>query len=162
MIEIPLTQGQTALIDDIDADLTEFNWYAQYNPKTSSFYAERTSGSIVRVSIKMHRLVMQRILGRTLNKLEIVDHIHHNTLDNRRSEIRIATPSQNAQNRRITASNSSGYKGVSWDKSTDKWKAEIRHDKQYYYLGVFSDIEDAREAYDRKALELHGEYRYKE
>lgn len=164
MIQIELTQGQVALVDDIDADLAEFNWHSFYNYKVDGYYAIRnvTNSSGRRTTELMHRVILSRMLGRPLSKLELVDHIKHITLDNRRSEIRIATPSQNSQNRRKQSNNTSGYTGVWLNKNTGRWAAEIWVGRVKKFIGYFDTLELAKEARNTKALELFGEYKYKE
>lgn len=83
-----------------------------------------------------------------------VDHINGNTSDDRVSNLRLATPSQNSFNKSLPKSNSSGFKGVTWNKSCKKWQVLIHKNKKPIYLGVYSDIEladlvasEAREKY---------------
>lgn len=152
MLEIELTQGQIALVDDCDADLAEIKWYAQYSAKIKGFYAQRSPG------ILMHRVILGRVLGIELEKRDFVDHIHHNTLDNRRSELRLATPSQNNINAHMYSTNISGYKGVSFNKQADKWRAFTYYNGVQLYLGSFDTPEDAARAYNEKVVELFGEF----
>ena len=83
-----------------------------------------------------------------------IDHRNHNTLDNRRSNLRLATPSQNAINRR----KAKGYKGVS--RVRDKWRATIGsvRKKERRHLGYFPSAERAAKAYDAAAIEMYGEF----
>ena len=155
MIEIPLTQGQVALIDDEDFELvSKYKWHVQWNKNTKSFYAgtkiRKSDGK--RTTLQMHRLIVNAQKGQR------VDHIHHNTLDNRKSELRICTPSQNQHNRAIQANNTSGYKGVSWHKQRQKWLARIKVNGKRISLGLFLTPELAHAAYCRAALELHGDF----
>jgi hypothetical protein len=89
-----------------------------------------------------------------------VDHRNTNTLDNRRSNLRFATKSQNAANRPKPISNTSGYKGVSWDKRCKKWYTAIQYEGNGYFLGRFDDKLNAAMAYNEKAKELFGEFAY--
>ena len=89
-----------------------------------------------------------------------VDHIDHNGLNNQKYNLRIATHSQNCQNRRPCKNSSSKYRGVCWHKKNKKWTAHIKIDKKTIYLGIFESEEDAAMAYDAKAKELHGEWTY--
>ena len=109
--------------------------------------------------VQMHRVVMARVLGRDLLKSEFVDHINNVRTDNRRENLRIASNAQNMSNRQgPQANNKAGFKGVCWSAQCRKWLAQIAHNKQHFYLGVHIQIEDAAKAYDRKAIELHGEF----
>jgi hypothetical protein len=87
-----------------------------------------------------------------------VDHEDGNGLNNQRSNLRIASPTQNQGNARRRKDNTSGYKGVSWYRRTNKWKAHIRVDKKLRHLGYFIDLTDAARAYDAAALEHFGEF----
>ena len=75
--------------------------------------------------IQLHRLVMERQEGRKLLDSELVDHKHRNKLDNRRSELRIATYSQNVANTGLSTRNKSGYKGVTRCTQTGKWRMVV-------------------------------------
>jgi hypothetical protein len=97
---------------------------------------------------KLHRMIM----GDPPDN--VIDHVNHNKLDNRRQNLRVCTHQQNQFNRGKNSNNTSGYKGVHWNKQTQKWKAQINHK----YLGLFDSAEEAHRAYVRAAQELHGEY----
>jgi hypothetical protein len=86
-----------------------------------------------------------------------VDHINHQTLDNRRLNLRPATKSQNAANQ-AKRKGSSKYKGVSWYKNYRKWVAQIGAQNQRIRLGYFVSEEDAGRAYDSAAIALHGKF----
>lgn len=88
----------------------------------------------------------------------LIDHIDGNGLDNRISNLRAATKSLNAVNMDITAANTSGYRGVSWSKRYRKWVAKIKVDGRQQYIGSFSDKASAAQAYQKKALEIFGEF----
>lgn len=76
----------------------------------------------------------------------VVDHINHNTLDNRKSNLRICTQSDNMKNMRRSKANKSGVKGVYFDKSANRWRAEIKVNGKKTYIGVFTNIKDAKHA----------------
>ena len=107
----------------------------------------------VQIQKKAHRLIM----GVTDPKIQ-VDHINGNKLDNRKENLRLATPQQNSSNIGIRKNNKSGYKGVCWSKRDKKWIASIYKNNKKQYLGCFDDIVEAVRAYDRAALELFGEF----
>lgn len=100
----------------------------------------------------MHRLILGKRDGM------MIDHIDGNKLDNRRSNLRFATAAQNQFNRGIGKKNTSGFKGVSLDKRSGKWMANIRHSGKKNYLGQFDTKELAAAAYDREARLHHGEF----
>ncbi len=87
-----------------------------------------------------------------------VDHINRDVMDNRRENLRYVTSSQNGMNRGMMKSNTSGYRGVTWDKKTEKWRARIGLNGKQIWLGYFDDIEEAATAYKKKALELFEQY----
>jgi len=144
MKRIPLTQGQFALVDDDDFDwLMQWKWYARWHPKTNSYYAVRNSP---RVNGKTHPIWMHReILGLKYGDKLQGDHIHHQTLDNRRGEIRIATHRENCQN--VKRKVSSKYPGVYWDGSKNRWASDIKFNRVRYHLGRFVNELDAAAAY---------------
>lgn len=106
--------------------------------------------------ILMHRLVMD-----VLNDSQIeVDHIRHIRHDNRKSQLRLVNDSKNAMNRITPKCNTSGYKGVSFDKNLQKYRSYITVNKTHIDLGSFIKLEDAIVA-RKKADELYfKEYSY--
>jgi hypothetical protein len=87
-----------------------------------------------------------------------VDHINRDTLNNQLSNLRLATDSQQAQNRRLRSDNTSGYRGVGWNKGARKWRARITVDGKVIFIGDFADKEEAARAYDAAAIEHFGEF----
>jgi hypothetical protein len=101
-----------------------------------------------------HRLAWFYIHG-NFPKYEI-DHINGNQSDNRISNLREATGSENTQNKfKPQKNNKSGELGVSWSKSMNKWQSHISVNKQRKYLGCFNTIGDAKNAYLIAKKELH-------
>ncbi len=155
--EIPLTQGLTTIVDDEDFEsLARFKWYAWFNK--GSPYAARDSR--INEGRRRHRIHMHRVIAGTPKGLE-TDHKNHDTLDNRRENLRTCTHSQNManqhnQSRKSTLS--SRFKGVSWNSERQCWRANIRIDGRTRFLGQFDDEKDAASAYDAKARELFGEF----
>ena len=107
--------------------------------------------------IKMHRLVMKL----TNEKDKIVDHIKHNTFDNRKKYLRVVSYSQNNQNQKISSVNSSGYTGVCWDKRKNKWRAYITINKKRIELGWYIEKELAIKARKIAEEKYFGKYSYK-
>jgi len=103
--------------------------------------------------LQIHRLIMDAPKGMC------VDHINGNPLDNRKSNLRICTRSENMRNRGAQKNNTSGYKGVSWHKHKKKWGCKInKHNGKQIHVGYYKDKEEAARAYDKKAKEFHGEF----
>ena len=135
---INLTQGQRAIVDDEDYDwLMQWKWCANWYESTQSFYALRNE----RVGDKIHLRSMHRqILGLEYGDERQGDHIHHNTLDNRRSQLRIVTRQQNMWNNRRA-------KGYSFSKHAGKFEAYIAVKRKKIHLGLYDTAEDARRAH---------------
>ena len=157
MKQIPLTQGKVALVDDTDYnELSQYKWCAQ---KTQgNFYATRKSPRIngKQSSISMHRQILQLEKG---DKRE-ADHKDHNTLDNRRANIRICTHQQNQKNQKRQLNTTSNFKGVCWYKLTKKWLARIMINGERKCLGYFRIEKEAALAYDVAAKKYHREFAY--
>ncbi|HAP3219644.1 HNH endonuclease [Escherichia coli] len=105
---------------------------------------------------KAHRLAWLYMNG-SLPKSDI-DHINLVRDDNRIANLRLATRSQNIQNVNKKANNKSGYKGVSWDKKSRKWRAQIVINKRKVNLGFYDDPKEAHKVYANKADECFGEF----
>lgn len=138
--------GQTyeSLIDTKDLTLAQSypnTWYLRHDPGTNSYYIFGAKmKNKVSKTFYLHRLIVD-----APESLQ-VDHINHNTLDNRRCNLRLVTIAQNQQNRIGPASNNkSGVRGVCWVRREQKWKAAIRINGKDIYLGKFTDINKANE-----------------
>ncbi len=148
---IPLTQGQFAKVDPEDYDwLMQWKWCAAWDKDTQKFYAIRGQYRPGRgpKCIRMAREIAKAPDG------VLVDHWNHDTLDNRRLNLRKADESQNCMNRKVCGS--SGLKGV-WP-IAGKWRAVIKCRGKRKHLGYFSTPELAYAAYCAAAKELHGEF----
>lgn len=104
-----------------------------------------------------HRIVYAMFTGELP---EIIDHIDQDTLNNRIENLRPASQSENLCNRGKNVTNTSGYKGVYFEKSKNKWRAEIAKDGKKHRLGLFESAADAADAYQRAAKKLHGEFAF--
>lgn len=153
MREISLTQGKVAIVDDEDYEwLSRWKWF---------YGCGGYAGRHFRLNGKHNYLSMHRTILEVPPGMEI-DHKNRNRLDNRRENLRVCTRSQNEANRGIFPNNTSGIKGVSWDKVNKKWRAAIVHNCKYIHIGRYGNIEDASAAFEIKAKELFGEFAYQE
>lgn len=157
MKKIELTQGKFALVDDSDFEwLNQWKWHALKYANSRTFYAARTvylgggQKHFKTTSIQMHRLINNTPSGK------FTDHANGNGLDNQRHNIRTATRSQNKMNSVIHKNNTSGYRGVSWNKTAKKWVAQIMVRGKVNMLGYFTIREEAGDAYNKKAKESFG------
>ena len=149
MRTIKLTKGQVALVDDGSFNLlSQYRWHAGKNPN-GKFYARRKSNG---ENEHMHRMILN-----APNGLD-VDHVNGDSLDNRRANLRLCTRSENNMNRGVQCNNSSGYKGVTWNKRKNKFCAQIRKEKRHYHCGYFDKPKDAAISYDMVALMLYGDF----
>ena len=89
-----------------------------------------------------------------------IDHINMDRIDNRLSNLREATYVENQRNRGVRRDNMSGFKGVSFHKPMEKWRAQICINSKPKYLGFFTSPELASEAYEAAAKVIHGEFYY--
>lgn len=156
MKEIKLTQGKVALVDDEDYEyLNQWKWHYEYrkgrNPESG--YAVRnmfvSKGKFVKV--RMHRVIMNAPTGVQ------VDHINHNGLDNRRSNLRLCSSAENQYGKRAIP-HSSRFKGVTWNKRDKKWQALIMKNGKTTSLGYFTSEYEAAKAYDKAAALIFGEF----
>jgi len=106
----------------------------------------------------LHRVILQRILDRPLQRGEFVDHRDGDGLNNHRENLRVATHTENIRNARKSSANTSGYKGVRWHKPANKWMAHIGVNGKLIYLGYFADIADAAAAYREAATKYYGDF----
>lgn len=151
---IPLTRNQIAIVDDGDFDwLSKHTWCAYRHVKSGKYYAHT---SIHRKATPMHRMILdlKRGDGRAC------DHINGNGLDNRRSNLRLATQAENCRNTKLRKNNTSGYRGVSLcrHRPFGKWIARIGINGTVKTLGYFDRIEDAIKVRNAAAIALHGEF----
>lgn len=149
---IELNKGRRAAVDDFNYEmLQKYTWYI-VTKGTVSYAAtsifDNTKKSKVR-RLYMHRLVLQAAK---------IDHKNGDGLDNRLSNLRPTTTSQNAINAKFNTKNTSGYKGVCKSPTIGKWIAQIKVNYKVHYLGTFADIKEAAKAYNIAALEHFGEF----
>jgi hypothetical protein len=144
------------LLDDSNADPAKWQLTFNSTDRVRKYYASKTIGGRKGKKWKLHRLIF------VLRDIDIegkeIDHIDGDGLNNRFSNLRIATSSQNKANRPPKSGNKLGYKGVEKNTHGDKYTAYIVNSSKKKSLGSYSTAEEAALAYNRAAIELWGEY----
>ncbi len=149
---VPLTRGFYATIDAEDAPLIGMsNWCAAPTAKRQKFYATTSIGGRM---VPMHRVLMAHWGSADC---EMVDHKDGDTLNNRRSNLRPATRTQNNANSQLSARNTNGFKGIKKNRA-GRWEARIRVAGEYRHLGTFPTKEAAAGAYWDAAQAVYGEF----
>lgn len=144
------------LVDDEDIELVEqFSWYAFHVHGKNLWYAlshfdNPETGK--KSQVRMHRLILKPSMGM------LVDHVNGDGLDNRRSNLRVASYGQNARNRHSFPNNTSGYRGVTFNRAKRKWDAFISIDGRNHRVGRSKDVEVAARLYDTAAREHYGDF----
>ena len=132
-----------AIIDAEDYDIaSKYKWHMD-----DEGYAEGIDSKTV-----LHRIVMHT------PKDKHVDHKNFDTLDCRKSNLRLCTKGENNQHVTKRKNNKSGYKGVHWATSNKKWRSAISINGNTKVLGYFDDLKQAARAYDKAALHYFGEF----
>ncbi|MGD0510283.1 MAG: AP2 domain-containing protein [Candidatus Micrarchaeaceae archaeon] len=161
MKTIQLTQGYSTAVDDANfGRVNAFKWYASVHKykdgSVKNVYAQRQ----VRVEGKKLAWYMHRfIMGVTDPKMD-VDHKDHDGLNNQEYNLRAATKVENRRNQHVRTDSISGVKGVWWRTAREKWQAKINIDGKQVYLGYFTDLQEAKDAYDAAALMYHGAFAF--
>jgi hypothetical protein len=161
MKEIKLGRGTyAALVDDEDYEyLSQWTWMS--SKKGNNIYVIRRQYVDERNSNGMKKTIkfsMHRVLLKVEDKKQFIDHLDGNALNNQKSNLRLASMSQNNRNTRKAKNCSSQYKGVSWLPKFKKWKVDIYVNGKNKGLGLFKNEEDAGRAYDKMAKLHFGEF----
>ena len=143
MKQIPLTQHRLALVDDED-----FEWLNQFK------WCVNSSKYVITGKNTMHKMIMNP------PKDMQIDHVNGDRFDNRRINLRICTGSQNCMNRKPTTKGISGYRGVTWHSTTQKWRARIELNGIKISLGLFLTPEEAAQAYNQATKQYFGEFAF--
>ena len=155
---VPLTKGYVALVDEADyPKVTGKSWSARVCLKADgslrTVYAFRTQWiDGRRRNVGLHHVVAGVPPG------TLLDHADGDGLNNRRGNVRAATPSQNAQNCARSVRNTSGVKGVYWSMGAGKWHARIKVSGRDHSLGLFRCITAAAVAYAKASRDMHREF----
>lgn len=140
------------IVDDEDYEyLNQFNWQVdKYN--TVQRHTKLPNGKSGHILI--HRDILKP------DKNQEIDHIDRNRLNNQKSNLRLATSSQNKHNVGLRNDNTSGYKGVCWHKNLSKWLASIYINGRHTHIGLYKDKVEAAKAYNEMALKHRGEFAF--
>jgi hypothetical protein len=152
-----MISGCKVLIDDEDYErVNKYRWHLDrpYFRRTGNFYF-KTRPSI---DGTRHTWALHHFIFGTPAKGMCLDHVNRNTLDNRKSNFRFATHQQNKYNQKCRKDSTSGYKGVSIQTHCQKYVVRIVYDRKRHSLGTYSDSIEAAKVYDRKAIEVYGEF----
>lgn len=152
MKKIKLTKNYHALVSDIDyKTINSLKWRVLTTKDPRHTYA---ISSTKKSYILMHRLIKQCPDG------VVIDHKNGNTLDNRRSNLRIATLTQNGANRIKSKNSTTGYKGVTYFKLHPKkpYRAQIKHKGKVKHIGCYETAAQAHSAYLLESKKLHGKF----
>lgn len=145
MKKVKLTQNKFAIVDDEDFDfINQWKWFLNDN------------GYAVRSVWKGKKIRMHRLINQTLEGMD-TDHINRNRLDNRKSNLRTLTRSQNNLNTGLWNHNTSGVKGVTWDKSRNKWAAQIQVKGKNVHLGRYEKFNSAKLAREQGEIIYYGQ-----
>ncbi len=140
-------------LDDYDK-IKDYCWYQDSDGYIRT-NIKRQNGT--RTAILMHQIIMG-----TDGVSQFPDHIHGKSsrYDNRKSNLRVATRSQNNINQPIRKDNTSGVKGVSWNKELNKWRVRIQINHKRILIGDYDTLEEAKIARINAEEKYHKEYRY--
>ncbi len=154
-ITIPLTHGYSTVIDQVDADLANIKWLTHIG-RSGRAYARRT----IKINGKKHNQWLHKVIYcRMLNLLippRYVDHIDNDPLNNKRTNLREVTQSQNMMNSRKQTR--VAFKGAHFKKTTKKWQSVIKVNGKRIYLGTYQTAEEAHAAYCEASKIYHGEF----
>lgn len=146
-------QGRKFYFDKDDYEkIKDFYWRVHSHKYVSTRMFNYDVGK--KTQVQLHRFIMNPLPNQEVN------HINHDPFDNRKSNLRIVSTSQNQMNTIISVRNTSGVKGVNWDITSNKWRARICIDGKRISLGCFDSIELASKAREEAEKKYYGEYRY--
>lgn len=159
----PITAEEARQLFHYNPETGDLTWKVSLNPRAPVGHVVRApdNNGYYRVKVrgklyKAHRVIWLRTYGWWPK--EHIDHINGDRADNRLCNLREATNAENLRNCAAYANNTSGYKGVTWDKRANKWKGQIMVGGKSRHLGYFASPEEAHAAYCKAAEELFGEF----
>ena len=140
-----------ALIDLEDLELIkQYKWSRDMNSHGVVYAKTKVNNS----TIRMHSLILNTPKGKQ------VDHINHNGLDNRKSNLRICNNTQNSQNKGLQKNNTTGIAGVSWIEKRQRYECRIYVNGKKKFLGYVKTLEEAKALRDKAEEEYFNEFKY--
>jgi hypothetical protein len=134
MKQIPITQGQVALVDDEDYErVSKYKWQAGWRPNICSWYA------VADGNLYLHRFIMDAKADEQIG-------FFGSTLDCQKENLIVYGGANGLQ---VTPNNTSGYKGVTWNKEAKKWRAQVWLNGKSIHLGTYATAEEAYAAHCR-------------
>jgi len=159
-----LTQSRVKALLDYDPIKGELRWKSRgvksWDTRYAGTVAGWKAGRYFHVSLEGSNYLAHRVIYLWMSGElpEQVDHKNNNPFDNRWSNLRAADYAGNNKNASKRSDNTSGYKGVSFVKGNNKWRARINVNKRSIFLGLFDSPEDAYAAYVEAAKKHHGKF----
>lgn len=161
-IDSPTYGRHEVLYDDEDWELIkDHQWWLKVSilKDGSKILYAHAHNKYIDPDILQSTIIMHRVVTEAPDGLN-VDHINHNGLDNRKTNLRLVTFQQNIFNTRGWSKSTSKYKGVSWDTAKSKWAVNIRCNGKDVFLGFFCNEDHAAQVYDLHAMKLFGKFGY--
>ena len=154
MKTISTSRGCVTKVDDDDYEwASRIRWVAVNSKDYHGFYAKNSDG------VALHRLVLERSLGKSALRGKLVDHINNDPLDNRKINLRLCSSCENSWNKRkVSQAFTSKYKGVGWVERDGAYRARIMVRGKSFLLGHFRSEVEAANAYDAAARKYFGEF----
>lgn len=160
-----LTQSRLKTLLQFDPETGNFYWIKANAPQGWAHISGRPAGSnfdgyrrikIDQKNYLVHRLVWLWTYGEFPKQR--IDHKDLDGMNNKPSNLRLATGSQNVINVGLKSNNTTGIKGVYWNKTSNKWQAALNVNGKQIHLGYFTDKDKAEEVVRKKREEVHGEF----
>lgn len=132
-------------------------WLSGPHPKNGKVFSYSRKGKLYNMNGHYERIFLHRFILHAPEGM-IVDHIDGNSLNNQKSNLRLCSTSQNNMNSKLRKSSNSGFRGVTWDTQTNKWRATITQNHKMKNLGRFTELKDAILARQQAEKEAFGDF----